>query len=473
MCGRRPTVVDHADRPGEAGGGRHRLGTRDSATGGRDDADADALEALDARALAERARAVGFGRDVSSRATLWARVVGVDVGGVDSGRFEALARRARADARTIDADVERSAQAYVADERELEELRVEIKAAIGGALGTEDGTERPRARYYQGLHDVAAVVALCDRRGRRGRASEGLSAAILERLVLWHLRDHTREDLTSSMEMVSTWLDLLAKIDREVAKVLMMTPPFYALKWFLCWFLHDVDDLVVAVRLVDAFIASHPWLPMYVAAALVMANADEIRKAGASGDDMDAVALLAKLSIANANDSTDAQLATVQKTLEAAFKLFERYPPNATFRPARNSAATRHPYPWESSATNAYGRAPLSVETVPHDRHRRWPLSTIDAAVSSARVKRLRDRGLLRRKQPLPVSTVSVDVHSLFAVLTFIVFVTLRQALARALGAVDLSYALGGSAAAATSAALGFVRLRSPRPVLPRRLPRP
>ncbi|XP_003081692.2 Rab-GTPase-TBC domain, partial [Ostreococcus tauri] len=401
------------------------------------------------------------------------RVVGVDVGGVDGGRFAARARRARADARTIDADVERSAQAYVADERELEALRVEIKAAIGGALGTEDGTERPRARYYQGLHDVAAVVALCDRRGRRGRASEGLSAAIMERLVLWHLRDHTREDLTSSMEMVSTWLDLLAKIDREVAKVLMATPPFYALKWFLCWFLHDVDDLVVAVRLVDAFIASHPWLPMYVAAALVMANADEIRKAGASGDDMDAVALLAKLSIANANDSTDAQLATVQKTLEAAFKLFERYPPNATFRPARNSAATRHPYPWESSATNAYGRAPLSVETVPHDRHRRWPLSTIDAAVFSARVKRLRDRGLLRRKQPLPVSTVSVDVHSLFAVLTFIVFVTLRQALARALGAVDLSYALGGSAAAATSAALGFVRLRSPRPVLPRRLPRP
>lgn len=46
--------------------------------------------------------------------------------------------------------------------------------------------------------------------------------------------------------------------------------PFFALSWVLSWFSHDIKDIRVAARMFDAFIVSHPVLPIYVSVAMVL-----------------------------------------------------------------------------------------------------------------------------------------------------------------------------------------------------------
>ena len=46
-------------------------------------------------------------------------------------------------------------------------------------------------------------------------------------------------------------------------------PPFFALGWFITWFAHSVDDFQDISRLFDLFMASHPLMPLYVAAVVI------------------------------------------------------------------------------------------------------------------------------------------------------------------------------------------------------------
>ena len=429
------------------------------------------VDASDADALRRRARVSGLGRDLSMRARAWAVALGVDIARVEGEAFAARAGRRGADARVVEADVRRAGQEYESewngDERALEDARVEIGDAIRGALNARE-TSSSATRYYQGLHDIAAAVVLCDRRRRGRRASDGLSAAILERLVLFHLRDHTRADLSETMEMTATWLDLMAKLEPRIAAALERAPTFYAVRWFMCWFLHDVNELIVSARLIDAFVASHPLLPIYVAAALVMKNKDKVSIAAASGDAMELLTTMTKLMIADVDAPVDAQLAQVQETLEEAFVLYEQLPPRATFRFARNSASTRYPYPWESddpAIREAHGYAPLRDELVPYDTLRRWPLSAVDSQRERRRLRRLYSRRLLAKPKTNAL-TVAADVQKLFTALLFVMFVALRRSIARALGVLDFpldARALGalGSLARALGASSPPSPLRS------------
>jgi len=355
--------------------------------------------------------------------------------------------------------VRRAGQEYesewMGDESVLEDARREIERALRGALNARE-TSSSATRYYQGLHDIAAAVVMCDRR-RRGRGtSDGLSAAILERLALFHLRDHTRADLSGTMGMTAMWLDLMAKLEPRIADALERAPSFYTVKWFMCWFLHDVNDLVVSARLIDAFVVSHPLLPIYVAAALVMKNKHKVSIAVSSGDSMELLMTMTKLSIVDVDASVDEQLAQAQEALDEAFVLYERLPPHATFRFARNSASTRYPYPWESedpATRDAYRHAPLRDEVVPYDSFRRWPLSVYDAEQERRRLRRLHARRLLAKPKTNALS-VAADVQKLFTALLFVIFVALRRSIARTLGILDFSFSLDARALGAFSRAL-------------------
>jgi hypothetical protein len=52
--------------------------------------------------------------------------------------------------------------------------------------------------------------------------------------------------------------------------------PFYAISWVLTWFAHDVDQWATVTRLYDAFLAAHPMLCLYLAAALVARSYPDI-----------------------------------------------------------------------------------------------------------------------------------------------------------------------------------------------------
>jgi hypothetical protein len=52
--------------------------------------------------------------------------------------------------------------------------------------------------------------------------------------------------------------------------------PYYAISWVLTWFAHDVDQWSTVTRLYDAFLAAHPMLCLYLAAALVARSYPDI-----------------------------------------------------------------------------------------------------------------------------------------------------------------------------------------------------
>ena len=46
-------------------------------------------------------------------------------------------------------------------------------------------------------------------------------------------------------------------------------PPFFALSWFITWFSHNLQELHHISRLFDVLMASHPLMPIYIAAIIM------------------------------------------------------------------------------------------------------------------------------------------------------------------------------------------------------------
>mmetsp|Transcript_24791 Transcript_24791/g.36371 ORF Transcript_24791/g.36371 Transcript_24791/m.36371 type:complete len:560 (-) Transcript_24791:990-2669(-) len=122
--------------------------------------------------------------------------------------------------------------------------------------------------YYQGFHDVSSIFlsALGD---------EGLTYTkiVLQKLTESHFRDAMRENFSkiiSALRLV--FLPLIATLDPQMHSYLLESgvEPFFALSWVLTWFSHDIKDTRVATRLFDAFLVSHPLLPVYLSVAMVL-----------------------------------------------------------------------------------------------------------------------------------------------------------------------------------------------------------
>lgn len=396
------------------------------------------FDALDALALREAAVHTGLGRAVdTSRVRLWARAVGVNVERIDYDGFDARAVRRADDVggerRTIAADVSRSAHAFreeYSNEEELEEIRADVGWVLSRALSAHDGYY-----YYQGLHDVVAVLVLASRRGvkRAGKAMtsgeerRGMACAITERLVSWHLRDHTRKDLFHTLEMTSALLSLLERREPSLADALRdaKIATAFAIPWFMCWFLHGVTSLEVAARLVDVFIVSHPLMPVYVGLALMQANKEDIL--AAADDPMTLHVVLGKLTMPQPGGASSLEDAftEMQSIIDAALVAFVEVPPETLRLPTDADSASSHfPYPWMSSARDGqstekdaedeYVSSPLKSSALPDDTPSAWPLVLIDDARMVMRKRRLRRLGLIG-----PSARESLARRKLIAVATF------------------------------------------------------
>ena len=87
-----------------------------------------------------------------------------------------------------------------------------------------------------------------------------------------------RPAMHAMVELLGLLLPLLRRLDAPLAAHLEGAglgegPPIFALAWLLTWFAHGVPALPAAARLFDAFLASHPLLPLYAAAAAMKARA--------------------------------------------------------------------------------------------------------------------------------------------------------------------------------------------------------
>lgn len=69
---------------------------------------------------------------------------------------------------------------------------------------------------------------------------------------------------------------LVSTIDPKIGQVLKKSgvQPFAALPWVMTWFSHVLEDEPLSERMFDLFIASPPWMPLYLAASLIVFMGD-------------------------------------------------------------------------------------------------------------------------------------------------------------------------------------------------------
>jgi hypothetical protein len=171
-----------------------------------DAAEVSRLLALDVTPTSELAAVAARSglRDAATRAVAWPKLLALDVSRADAsaalfeGRATALNARER---NQVELDVRRS---HWIPASAGKEAREKLSAVIRGVLATHPG----ECRYYQGLHDIAAVLVL---------VCADHAPAVLDRLVLGHLRDNVRGGgLDAAMENLRLLPHLIAVADPEL-----------------------------------------------------------------------------------------------------------------------------------------------------------------------------------------------------------------------------------------------------------------
>ena len=231
----------------------------------------------------------GFGQDDGLRLRCWGFLVGV----VDFGSLPPLdvARAAETsshgDRGTVSKDVNRSL--WAAGERRgwSEKVRNKRRRALARVV---NATFDESQHYYQGFHDVSAVVldvAGFDPSGERR------ALAICRALARRRLSDACRKDFGDVSTSLKLLPALVHALDGELGQMLfrpddldyaLLLEPLWALSWAVTLFAHNVDDRTSLVVLWDRLLAAPPCFPLYVGAALV-AHHRESLVATATEDD--------------------------------------------------------------------------------------------------------------------------------------------------------------------------------------------
>lgn len=197
----------------------------------------------------------------------------------EAARYAVLARTMHKDSHVVECDMARSLWSYTEGwtdaEREAQRaaLRRVLDAAVAGNAGG--------VHYYQGLHDIAAVLLFV--------CGELPAHRLLRALAACHLRDCTRPDLAAATETLRLLYPILQQCDPELHEHIMalqepaLEVPYFALSWYMTWFAHDVPSLPQIARLFDLFLASHPLMPLYVAAVAIKGERQQIFACGDDG----------------------------------------------------------------------------------------------------------------------------------------------------------------------------------------------
>uniref|UniRef100_A0A383V4E2 Rab-GAP TBC domain-containing protein n=1 Tax=Tetradesmus obliquus TaxID=3088 RepID=A0A383V4E2_TETOB len=235
-------------------------------------------------------------------------------GGSAAGQSEALeqylewAAGTHKDSNTVKVDVERSLHSFASflSSEEREARREELARLLNAVVVKHEGA----VHYYQGLHDVAAVLLLV--------AGELPAFDLLCRLATGHLRDATRPSLDPVIELLGLMQLIVREADSELASFLEQQglPPFYALSWYITWFSHDLSQFGEVCRLFDLFLATHPLMPLYVGAVAMHSQRSQLLAA----EEMPMLhSKLVNLAIT--------KRATADQLAVQAIELFKRAPP--------------------------------------------------------------------------------------------------------------------------------------------------
>ena len=222
----------------------------------------------------------GFGLDDALRLRCWGALVAVDFESLPPLDVASAAETSsHGDRSTVAKDVNRSL--WAAGERRgwSEKVRNKRRRALARVVNaTFDSSQH----YYQGFHDVAAVVldvAGFDPSGERR------ALAICRALARRRLADACKRDFSDVSIALKLLPALVHALDGELGRLLfrpddldyaLLLEPLWALSWAVTLFAHNVDDRASLVVLWDRLLAAPPCFPLYVGAALVVHHRESL-----------------------------------------------------------------------------------------------------------------------------------------------------------------------------------------------------
>ncbi|KAJ7991747.1 hypothetical protein DPEC_G00287090 [Dallia pectoralis] len=132
--------------------------------------------------------------------------------------------------------------------------------------------KNPALNYYQGYHDIVVTFLLV--------VGERLSIAMLETLSNYHLRDFMDPTMDSTKHILNYLIPILEDADPELHDFMLRSDvgTIFALSWLITWFGHVLSEFRQILRLYDFFLASHPVMPIYFAAVIVLYREKEVKR---------------------------------------------------------------------------------------------------------------------------------------------------------------------------------------------------
>ncbi|OUM65559.1 hypothetical protein PIROE2DRAFT_51013, partial [Piromyces sp. E2] len=124
--------------------------------------------------------------------------------------------------------------------------------------------------YYQGYHDICSLLLLV--------LGEDIAKPCAEILALYWLREYMKETLEPTLEVMSLLYPILKYADPKIYKLVYnnMVPPYFSISWVITWCIHDLRDTNEMERIFDFFISNNPIMPIYFAAAVILAQKEQL-----------------------------------------------------------------------------------------------------------------------------------------------------------------------------------------------------
>jgi hypothetical protein len=238
--------------------------------------------------------------------------------------LEQLTAGGHPEQRQVKTDIMRSFTHYQEDVSRftatpLAALQEQLELIINAVLCAQ-----PDLHYYQGFHDIASVLLLVT-------DQVGLAHGLLQQLSVHHLRPYHSATITPVLAILAGLYPLLSQSDPALVTALQQLniPPYFALSWIITWFSHDLPCLDLTLRIFDFLIASHPFMPLYLSAAFVLARRQLLVTAIQQSPDF----AIIHHQLREIPRSADWNAATIEELLVCARYLFVLHPPASILSP--------------------------------------------------------------------------------------------------------------------------------------------
>ncbi|XP_043088837.1 TBC1 domain family member 20 isoform X2 [Puntigrus tetrazona] len=201
------------------------------------------------------------------RRKVWPKLLSINVYSLPAKPSKDV-REDHKDYRQVMLDVSRSMRRFPkgmrVDEREV--LQEQLLDIILDVL-----RRNPQLHYYQGYHDIVVTFLLV--------VGEKMTIAIMEKLSNHHLRDFMDPTMDSTKHILNYLMPILQQVDRELHDFMIRSEvgTIFALSWLITWYGYVLSDFRHVLRLYDFFLASHPLMAIYFAAAIVLYRQKEVK----------------------------------------------------------------------------------------------------------------------------------------------------------------------------------------------------